>query len=153
MNSSKNSFQVIFLKNSGRNSHFRQCSATLLKGGLAESEIKDAVSQVSAFVYSNQLPLESASCKVFSFSNVENWNITLLFLRDGIGKKYPTVTLKEILTLRRNKAVTKPDKEYKVLRVRRRGMGVDVKRIEYGRAFAEKMFVVHPNDLVVSCVF
>ncbi|MBO6023289.1 MAG: N-6 DNA methylase [Bacteroidales bacterium] len=148
--SSKNSFQVIFLKNSGRNSHFRQCSATLLKGGLAESEIKDAVSQVSAFVYSNQLPLESASCKVFSFSNVENWNITLLFLRDGIGKKYPTVTLKEILTLRRNKAVTKPDKEYKVLRVRRRGMGVDVKRIEYGRAFAEKMFVVHPNDLVVS---
>ena len=29
-------------------------------------------------------------------------------------------------------------------------MGVDVKRIECGRAFAEKMFVVHPNDLVVS---
>ncbi len=147
--STKKDYQILFLKNSGKHS-YGECTATLLSSCDSIEDINNAAKWVNSLIMQKPHNSELPSCKYFSHREVENWNISLLFIRDKIGKKYAPVLLEDILTRRRELAQIIPDKKYNILRVRRRGLGVEVKRTELGGDIHDTMFVTKANDLVIS---
>ena len=89
-------------------------------------------------------------CKLYDHWDCTNWNLSLLFIRDKIGNEYNPVMLNDILVKSRDRAIIKPEENYKVLRVSRHGMGVGVKRVQKGDSFQERMYIARANDLLVS---
>ncbi len=147
-NFQKTSYYILFLRKTS--SIFGRCSATLIRSDSKKEEIDKAARQIKNYIYNDGVIEEDGVCKLFDYNDTSNWNLSLLFIRDRIGKEYPAVTLEEILIKRRDKESINPDREYPMLRVRRRGMGVDVKRTERGGSIADNIYKAKANDVVVS---
>lgn len=145
----KKSYYLLFVKKT-TSQMSSQCSATLLGEDSAANEEELAAQWVKRYIQGDRSITANGHCKWFTFSDATNWNINLLFIRDKIGDKYEVVMLKDILSLKRDKERIDPEHEYQELRVRRRGMGVDVKRVYEGTHARDNLYVVKANDLVVS---
>ena len=142
-------YQILFVRKTG-NPSYGDGTATLLNSNDSEDDIRNAAMWVKAHIKGESSLTEISTCKYYRYYDVENWNISLLFIRDKIGKKYEPVLLKDILTKRRDRAQIIQDKEYDVLRVRRRGLGVEIKRSVLGSSISDTMFEAKTNDLVIS---
>lgn len=146
----KKSYYILFLRNFYERRFCGKCSVTLFGEETSKEDREDAASWVKKYISGDMSLAENALCKKFSYWNMTNWNISLLFIRDRIGKEFEAVTLGDILSLRRNKVEIEPNKEYQELRVRRRGKGIDVKRVYQGEVIHENMYLASANDLMVS---
>lgn len=145
----KKSYYILFIRKTS-SSLYGRSSATLLNGGCSEKDIDEAALWIKNYIINPSTAVDNNLCKRYELYSASNWNVSLLFIRDKIGTEYEAVSLDEILIKRRNKEIINPEREYQVLRVRRRGMGVDVKRVEQGRSILDNMYMVKGNDLVVS---
>ena len=145
----KKSYYILFVRKTSRSLYGRS-SATLLNGSCSDTDVDEAALWIKSYISNPSTVTDNSLCKIYDHYSNSNWNLSLLFIRDKIGTKYEAVPLEEILIKRRDKENINPDREYQVLRVRRRGMGVDVKRVELGSSIMENMYMVKPNDLVVS---
>lgn len=146
----KKSYYILFLKKSAERCYYDKCSVTLFGEDNSKEDRADAALWVKQYIDGDMNLSDNALCKRFAYWNMTNWNIALIFIRDRIGNEYEAVTLEEMLRLRRDKVEIEPDKEYQELRVRRRGKGIDVKRVYQGDMIHENMYVARANDLMVS---
>lgn len=151
--STMNSYNVLFLRKSYSPSD-DVCTATLIRTNESDERIKKAAEWVSEWVYTNSISIDDAHCKQFNFFDMNNWNVTLLFLQDMLGKKYPVVALKDILESVKVKAEIDDTAYYKQLKVRNKGMGVEERAVPViGRDFKTKdLAFAHAGDLVVSAL-
>lgn len=142
-------YQILFLRKTDSPS-YGNGTATLLNSSNSVEDVRKAARWVKARIKRESTEMEIPTCKNYRYRDAENWNISLLFIRDKIGKKYAPVLLEDILTRRRERAHLIPEKEYDVLRVRRRGMGVEIKRTVLGSSIQDMMFKAKTNDLIIS---
>lgn len=95
----------------------------------------------------HQLPDNSISFELFGR---DEWNISLMHVRNEINKIYPAVKLDEIVNKRREKVKIDDYREYKLLRVRSRGLGVEVKTNIDGNDIPGDRYAAYRGDLVIS---
>lgn len=151
--STLSSYNLLFL----RKSHYPSndiCTATLIRTNESDDCIKKAAEWVSEWVYTNSVTLDDDHCKMFKFHELNNWHVTLLFLQDLLGEKYPLVSLKEILNSTKTKAEINDTEYYKQLTVRSKGLGVEERPVPIlGRDFKTKeLAFAHAGELVVSAL-
>ena len=146
----KKSYYILFLRKTQGRRYHDKCSVTLFGEETSKDDKEEAALWVKKYISGDMSLADNALCKRFAYWNMTNWNISLQFIRDRIGNEYEVVTLGDVLSLRRDKVEIEPDKEYQELRVRRRGKGIDVKRVYQGEVIHENMYLARANDLMVS---
>lgn len=151
--STLNSYNLLYLRKSYYPSD-EMCTATLIRTNDSDDSIKKAAEWVSEWVYTNSVTLDDDHCKMFRFHELNNWHVTLLFLQDMLGEKFPLVSLKEILNSTKTKADIIDTKYYKQLTVRSKGLGVEERPVPIlGRDFKTKeLAFAHAGELVVSAL-
>lgn len=145
----KLSYYILFLRKSFSVTR-RYTTATYIGADTSAKDISEAIALIKNSIYQKDDFTDNRICKKYGISESSNWKISLLFIRDKIGNEFEPVMLGDILDIRRERERIDPEKEYQVLRVRRRGMGVDVKKVVQGSVIMENMYRVKANDLVVS---
>lgn len=143
----KLSYYILFLRKTIKR-NTGQCTATLVSDD--KECLKKAAVLTRRYVTEGRDIEGSELCKWYGYRSQQNWNISLLFIRDKIGKEYEVVRLEDILEKRRVRVKPEPQKEYQMLRVRRRGLGVYVKEKIKGENIYYPIYEARPDDLIVS---
>lgn len=143
----KLSYYILFARKTEKHQNWH-CTATL--AGNDKDSLERAAKMTRQYVTECKDIEENELCKWFEYRSRTNWNISLLFIRDKIGKEYEAVRLEDILEKRRVKVEPEPDRKYQMLRVKRRGKGVYVKEEIMGESIYYPIYEARPDDLIVS---
>ena len=140
-------YHILFIK-SKHGSPIQKVTATLFEENATRQMMEKSAEWLKYYESSNLLmPNNSIQFELFGR---DEWNISLMFVRNEINKKYPAVKLDEIVKKRREKAKIDGYGDYKILRVRGRGLGVEVKANEEGYNIRGDKYIAYRGDLIIS---
>ena len=138
-------YHILFIRSKHGNS-CQDVTATLFEENASKQIIEKSAAWLKNLDKSNcQMPNNSI---YFKLAARDEWNISLMFVRSEIGKRYPAVKLDDIVYKRRERVNIEDYKEYKLLRVRSRGLGVEVKTKEDGNDIPGDRYAAY-RDLYV----
>lgn len=143
-------YNVMFVKNL-ISSASDVCMATLIKGGTSEEEIMHTAQQIRKAIHEQDTNL-SYNSQYFRLLKEDVWNVNLLFAKEKMGARYPTVILKDLVFSDRQRARVIDDRNYKQLTVKIKGLGVVERESEYiGTSSSNNIrFVAHGGQIIMS---
>ena len=140
-------YHILFIRSKHGNS-CQDVTATLFEENASKQIIEKSAAWLKNLDKSNcQMPNNSI---YFKLAARDEWNISLMFVRSEISKRYPAVKLDDIVYKRRERVNIEDYKEYKLLRVRSRGLGVEVKTKEDGNDIPGDRYAAYRGDLIIS---
>ena len=143
-------YNVMFVKNL-ISSASDVCMATLIKEGTSEEEIMHTAQQIRKAIHEQDTNL-SYNSQYFRLLKEDVWNVNLLFAKEKMGARYPTVILKDLVFSDRQRARVIDDRNYKQLTVKIKGLGVVERESEYiGTSSSNNIrFVAHGGQIIMS---
>ncbi len=143
-------YNVMFVKNL-ISSASDVCMATLIKEGTSEEEIMHTAQQIRKTLHEQDTNL-SYNSQYFRLLKEDVWNVNLLFAKEKMGARYPTVILKDLVFSDRQRARVIDDRNYKQLTVKIKGLGVVERESEYiGTSSSNNIrFVAHGGQIIMS---
>lgn len=140
-------YHILFI----RSKHGDSCqnvTATLFEENASKQIIEKSAAWLKNLDNSNcQMPNNSINLKLTAR---DEWNLSLMFVRSEISKIYPAVKLDDIVYKRRERVKIEEYKEYKLLKVRSRGLGVEIKTKEKGHDIPGFRYAAYRGDLIIS---
>lgn len=127
------------------------CMATLIKDGTSEEEIREIAQNIKKNIYKNR-NLKDYQSQYFRLMEEDVWNVNLLFAKEKMGFRYPTVFLKDLVISDRERARVIDDRYYKQLTVKIKGLGVVERETEYmGTSSSNNVrYVAHGGQIIMS---
>lgn len=127
------------------------CLATLIKDGTSEEEIREIAQNIKKSIYENG-NIKDYQSQYFRLMEEDVWNVNLLFAKEKMGFRYPTVFLKDLVISDRERAKVVDDRYYKQLTVKIKGLGVVERETEYiGTSSSNNVrYVAHGGQIIMS---
>lgn len=117
-------YNVIFIKKMNYPSS-DVCSAAYIGANDGDDKIKEVAMSIKNDIYGDGGQKASKLVRYFRLTEQRNWNISLLYIKERIGNKYPIVPLRELMFHNRKRVDINDEGSYCQLTVRNRGLGVE----------------------------